>query len=470
MLNTKLFVLLQSFSAKERRRFAEFLASPVFNKREDLILLYDAICHLWSNTPQVIASLNKEQLHQKAFPKEAFEERQFNHRSSQLSLLAEQFLGWLTYQQDGTLTEYHQLKACVDRSLHKNVKYLSQKMEKKLDALPYRNADFYFQQYLYYLTQDQYFTSQKIRKFDKNLLEANTFFDRYFLSRKLALVCAALERKSVFAYQESISLESELLKIIKTNQFNDQPAIAIYGNILLMLKEEKEVSHYQHFRLHFKEFHSFFTPGEIQLFYQFAINYCSRKIRFGDKAYAEEMLQWYQESLAGGYLLENDQISPWAYKNIVKLGLGLRRFAWVETFIREFTPKLPEDKKEDAFHFNLADLYYHRKAYNDALQQLNVLEFSDVHYKLDARIILLKIYYETREFDALHSLISSFRIFLLRHKEITKAVKTPYLNFLSILNRMLTQGETKAEAIAKKIQQTNVLSSRSWLLQQIQQL
>ncbi len=470
MQNTKLFALLHSFSTREWRKFSEFLHSPFFNKKEELTQFYDCLYQVCRQGPGPLMRLEKQSLHQLAFPDQQYDEKQFNHLSSQLSLLAEKFLGLMTYEQDGILKEYHQLQACVERSLSKNVNYLSQKVEKKLTSLPYQNADYYFQKYLYYQLRDQYFTQQKIRKFDQNLLQASQYFDCYFLSKKLSLLCATLERQRIFAQQEAVPLEKELLEIVKTGQFMDQPPIALYGSILLMLKEEKKVQHYQNFRSLFKDYQSHFSPNEIQLFYQFAINYCSRKIRFGDKSYAKEMLALYQESLAGGYLLENDQISPWAYKNIVKLGLGLQRFNWVESFIREFTPKLPEDKKQDAFHFNLADLYYHRKAYNEALQQLNVLEFSDVHYKLDARIILLKIYYETQEYEALDSLISSFRIFLLRHKEITKAVKTPYLNFLSILNRMLTQGQTKAIAIESKIQQTNTLSSRSWLLAEVRKL
>ncbi|GJM32985.1 MAG: hypothetical protein DHS20C18_19860 [Saprospiraceae bacterium] len=466
MQNTKLYKILSTFSVSEWRQFRDFIQSPFFNKKQELIQLYLCLYQEKKKHYESVTNLDKSSIHRLVFPKDAYDEKKFNHLTSQLSLLAERFLGQLVYEQAGILMEYHQTQACVDRSLHKNVKQLCRKMEKTLATLPYRNADFYNQQYLFYNLNDQYFTSQKIRKFDNNLFKAGQQFDVYFLSNKLALLCATLERQGIFSHNDRIPLEEEILAIVKSKQFQDIPAISVYGSILLMLKEENEVVHYRDFRTNFKHHSSSFSTSEIQLFYQYAINYCTRKIRSGHKTYAEEMLELYQESLAGGYLLDHDQISPWAYKNIIKLGLGLKRFEWVESFIREFTPKLPEDKKQDAFHFNLADLYYHRKAYDEALQQLNILEFSDVHYKLDARVILLKIYYETKEYEALHSLISSFRIFLLRHSEITKSIKTPYLNFLSILNRMLNQGKTAS--IEVRIKQTSLLSSRSWLLAMVE--
>ena len=66
----------------------------------------------------------------------------------------------------------------------------------------------------------------------------------------------------------------------------------------------------------------------------------------------------YIEGIKNNILLENGQISPWTYKNVVKLGLGLKRFEWVESFVREYSQYLSAREREDAYHFNLADLFF----------------------------------------------------------------------------------------------------------------
>ncbi|MCY7330670.1 MAG: hypothetical protein LH618_19110 [Saprospiraceae bacterium] len=42
---------------------------------------------------------------------------------------------------------------------------------------------------------------------------------------------------------------------------------------------------------------------------------------------------------------------------------------------------------------------------------------SDLLLNLDSRVMLLKIYYETGEWDALDALLASFRVLLLRKKK-----------------------------------------------------
>jgi hypothetical protein len=105
-------------------------------------------------------------------------------------------------------------------------------------------------------------------------------------------------------------------------------------------------------------------------------------------------------------LLERGQISPWTFKNMVKLGLGLQQYDWVENFVRNYSEKLEANKRTDAYHFNLADLFYHRKNYDEALIHLNQVEFSDIHYQLGAKVMLLKIYFETDATEAFLSLVS----------------------------------------------------------------
>ena len=79
--------------------------------------------------------------------------------------------------------------------------------------------------------------------------------------------------------------------------------------------------------------------------------------------------------------------------------------------------------------------------------------------------MLLRIYFETNEGEALFALIASFSIYLRRNKKIAKDVRESYLNFASILGRIVRATKDKYPSITEKINNTKQLANRNWLLE-----
>jgi len=163
-------------------------------------------------------------------------------------------------------------------------------------------------------------------------------------------------------------------------------------------------------------------------------------------------------------------LSPWTFKNVIRLGLNLKRYDWTEQFIQKYYKKLAPEFQEDAMHYNLADLYYRKKNYKIAQNHLQLVEYSDVFYNLDAKEMLLKIYYENNETESLFSLIASFSIYLRRNKKISMNVRDTYLNFATLLHQIVRTTKSKIPTIINKINQTKLVANRSWLLQICQEL
>ncbi|MEM8907213.1 MAG: hypothetical protein AAGD05_05140, partial [Bacteroidota bacterium] len=209
---------------------------------------------------------------------------------------------------------------------------------------------------------------------------------------------------------------------------------------------------------------SLFQKEEMGEMHLYAINFCIRKMREKKEHYVEEALNIYLKTINSGLLLENDYLSPWTYKNVVKLGLRLQRFDWTEQFILKYNSHIKATFRSNALHLNLADLYYYKKEYDLALHNLNKVEFSDIFYTLQAKVMLLKIYYETQEEEALHSLVASFRIFLKRNKLISNNVRKTYQNFISLLYRLLKENRTDLTEVKTLINNTELLTDRQWLL------
>ncbi len=202
--------------------------------------------------------------------------------------------------------------------------------------------------------------------------------------------------------------------------------------------------------------------------YSYAINYCIRRVNQGAPEFLEELFKQYLKSLDAGTLMENGFLSPWAYKNIIGVGLRLKKFGWTEDFIRQYNEKLGPDFRANALHYNLAELYYYKKEHDQALTHLNKVEFSDIYYNLDTKKMMLKIYYELDEIDALLSLLASFKMFLKRTKLISASNKVAYLNFVQALTLLARKEKRVIPTVQQMIASPEPLGDRAWLKQVIQ--
>jgi tetratricopeptide (TPR) repeat protein len=214
----------------------------------------------------------------------------------------------------------------------------------------------------------------------------------------------------------------------------------------------------------FRECSARLSPETARPLLYYAINYCIGRIRDGERSFAPHLLQLYQQGIDEEILIEEKQLSPWTYKNMVKLGLNLKRYDWVEDFVKAYSDYLPKDQQQDALHYNLAELYFFRADYESALDQLRQVEFTDIHYNLGSRTLLVKIYYEQGASDALEACLKAFEVFLRRNRSISTKVKTPYVNFIRLSGALLRQLPESYPSLKAKIEATSPINNRDWLL------
>ncbi|MBK6889289.1 MAG: hypothetical protein IPH02_05030 [Sphingobacteriales bacterium] len=94
---------------------------------------------------------------------------------------------------------------------------------------------------------------------------------------------------------------------------------------------------------------------------------------------------------------------------------------------------------------------------------------------------MLKIYFESEETDAFFALCDSFKIFLTRHKTLSKRQQEGYSNLLRFARRAFTlrnkkdyikkmTWQTELEQLRQQIVKTTPIANLSWLNQQVNEL
>ena len=176
-----------------------------------------------------------------------------------------------------------------------------------------------------------------------------------------------------------------------------------------------------------------------------------------------EALDLYVKGINSKVLLEAGKLTPWTFTNVVKLSLKLERYSWTQQFINEYESKLFLEFRENALRFNRAELYYAIHRYDDAQRELINVAHTDLNYYLGARVLLAKIYFETKEEEALLSLLASFTIFLKRNKKISKNIKQSGLNFCTILFQIVKRSPKSLSKVKERMKQMDLLTERKWL-------
>ena len=465
MQNSKLIDLLKTFEKEDWRWFRKFLLSPYFNSREELIPFCD---YLRKQAPEFKEkTIRKEKVFKKLYPKEKYDEKKISYTMNFLLGQAELFLAQREIELNSPLINNYLLKSLVNRQLDKHYKFQSEKSIKKLVDYKTESLDYYLLKYQKAEIANIHFDNQNLRQFSHHLQATSDSLDQFYLINKIKYFCEMLIRSNVVKTTYRQTLENEIITFIENDNLIKNKLISIYLEAYYILKKEDSEPHFEKLKFLLDDLKMRLPKLEKQKLHLYGINYCIAQIKKNNKPqyYAEQCLNFYLAGIEQGFLLQKGYLTPWTFKNVVKLGLNLKKYDFIEDFIQKYHKKLEEEYQEDALHFNLADINYRRKNYQEAQIHLIQVQFSDVFYTLGAKTMLLKIYFEINEGEALFALIASFSIYLRRNKKIAKDVREAYLNFTSILGRIVRAHKEKYPAIIEKINNTKYLYNRNWLLE-----
>lgn len=461
MQKSKLVQLLQTFTKAEMRQLCDFAASPYFNKSREVSKLAN---YLEACAPEFKErDLAKAVVFEHLFPGEPFDAKRLGYLMNYLLNLAEHFLAIQHYQKHTVWKNCSVLNEYVDRKLPKHYNFLRNKTEAMLQEDSVNEPNLFFRYWMADIGTN-HFNAQKIRRFDPNLQQASDSLDTFYFFKKLKYSVEMLNRQGIISAQYEYRFAEEVQTYLQEHAQNLEPLVAIYLQIYQSYASESGEQYFKELMRLIRQHADRIDLEPKREVYLYAINFCLRKIRKGQYDYTAVALDLYLEGIESKSLLEGNYLSPWTYTNVVKLALLLERYAWTEEFINRYKDTLAPKFQQDAWHFNLAELFFRKREFGEVLHHLNQVEFSDLNYQLGSRVMLIKTYYELEEIESLLSSLASFRNFLRRNKKISQPLRRPYLNFCNLLHQILRQNHKQPAQIEQSIRESDFLAERAWLL------
>ncbi|MEL6866956.1 MAG: hypothetical protein AAFP19_21200 [Bacteroidota bacterium] len=468
MHNSQVIQLFLSLSKEEKIALRKFLASPYHNSREDVQQLYAYMLRHYRHNR---AALSKETVFKHLFPERAYDDKAMRYLMSFLHKCMEQYLIQQAWDKQKIEQQLLLSKIYRERQLTKGLRQTLQRTRRQAAAFPYRDILFYE---LRYQLESAHYDAQvgEERNAPLNLQEWSQALDMAYLAKKLKQSCFALAHQAVYKVEYDKGLLAPILSYLAHYpQLDEHPAIALYYYFYKAQTEQGD-DYFQKLKQGILANIHLLPSKEKHNIYLAAINYCIQRFNKGDEQYLREVFDLYRAGIEQAILFENDVLSRFTYKNIVAIALRLQEYGWTERFIRDYSHKVESRYRESYTHYNQAKLYYHQQKYGEAIQGLQKVAYDDLFLSLDAKVMLLKTYYELGELEVLDSFITSFQRFLQRKKGIGYHQEN-YQNIIRFTKKLLVLNpydRIAKQALIEELENTPALAEREWLRTQLLQL
>jgi len=470
MQKSRLIEVLQTFSKKEFRELKKWLHSPAHNQRQDVIALYEYVVK--RDRLEKSEALAKEKVFPVIYPNEKFDDAKMRQVMHFMFKAVESYLVFSKLEQEEIQVKLSLLNIYRQRKLEKNFSKTQKDIGAYFDNVVHNDEDNFYNEYLFQKEVYEYNSLIK-RAQTLNLQELTDTFDKAFIAEKLKQACLLLAHQKVYNATYETGLLHGVLDFIDKKDSIHNSRINIYYFLYKITLDRNNVADFFTLKEYIKEDQSI-PKTEIRSIYLGAINFCINLMNAGNEQFIREAFELYKIGMDKEVFIEKGILSRWTFKNVIAIALRLKEFEWAESFIRNHGAYLEEKHKESFTHFNLAKLFYEKEDFQSALDMLSNYEPKDILINIDAKIMLLKIYYELNEFQVLESLLESMRAYLQRKK---KMIGTQYLelykNIIRYTKKLIKVNPYNKDQVAKlrqEIEAATPLTEKKWLLKQVDSL
>ena len=467
MPNDFLLQLVRALTPKDLPRLRKFLQSPYFNRRSDVLGLYD---YLLECRMGAFAGFDKRTAFERIFPGEPYHNLRLNHVFTYLTRLVERYFALEEVLADEPLLRLRHCRALRRRGVDQQFERDLQLLEREHRDSPYRNGAYYL--YEYELTGERFaWEAMRTRAAHTRAPAAGAALANFFMLENLRWACTMQSARAVSVAGEryTLPLGAEVLAVSAAIPESDMPALALLRHSLLTLQNNDDEAQFHRLHALLLQHIHLLPPPEARDVFMAAINFAIRRHNRGEGAYTHAALELYREALERGVLADAGRLPKYTFINIFNLALLAGETEWARAFIDRHAALLPEADRENTHRYCLAGLYFRQGEYARVLELLQAVEFTEVFINLDLRKMLLRSYFELGEWQALDSLLDSFRTYVLRQKDLGYH-REGYLALIRFTKKLVQAGgltPARQQIFAARIRSAKLVTERDWLLSKV---
>ena len=300
--------------------------------------------------------------------------------------------------------------------------------------------------------------------------------EQYYIMAKLYWTLCAYNTSNFFENGEmdlTIPIES-VLEFINNKELQN-PQIKLLSEIFKALLSD-DFENYWMLKESCLEQLDSYTNDEKYSLIAFLSTIAFKKFQLGNNTFIDEVFQLKCLLVEKNLLVENGYIANDVFIEIVNIACVAKKLEWADDFIDKYVVYIKENERADVRRLTKATLYFTKEDYRQVLDELREINFHNILYRVQARAILLRAYFELGvEYDSLFSdLVKSFNKFLTikssTAKSLSASYKENFINFIKFTNTLHRNKDNRAfdfNTLKEEILACTNLVYRSWLLQKM---
>lgn len=463
LIETNILRLINSLTKSEKRSCGKWINQKYQGLRKDIPRLF----HLLSAENKIKKS-GKDSIFREVYGQREVDDASLRKAISILKKEIEAFLVYESLKRDQVqyqmmLSEIYR-KRGLGKFFHQNIV----RLEKEITQSPASTSFKYFQKYQLATEQYEFDSQMKRQQFDY-LQEMTDDFSDFYVLEILKRACHLRSHQSFTSTQYEIKHLDIALEYARKIPLDQEPAFQIYYLIFSAGEEGSDGGSFDLLREALEVHWEAFPKQEIRDIYLLSINHCIRKLNQGSKPFLKEAFRLYKSAITKNVLYENGKLTPFTYKNIISIALALGEKDWAYRFLHDQKEFLHLAHRENTFAANLATYYYKIGQFEQAMELLQKVQFRDPYDNLQYRTLLMRIYYQLGEENALEHHLESFASYLYRHKNLGYH-KGLYQNLIKVMRKILRSNlrdRSVRDRLIREIETNERLAEKSWLMNQL---
>lgn len=485
MIKSRVIEILKTFSSAELKSFRLYVNSPVHNTNKNVRKILEIIKrHHPLFDSQVLV---KENLFRKLYPQKTYNDIVMRVLISDMLRLCEEFLSYREYKKDYISEKKYLLQELMQRKLNTLLNSHIREAECYLERNGNINLLYFLNKsYIEQAKVDSFITADRQEKSTQSVVRQGEFLTDFFIVNGLNLIHEQIEHKEVLNKKEKLSvleiffacfdIEGFIGKL-RENQYDYLHIIEIYYLIYRFNNDfQDDITYFKLKKLIKENLYRFDNKEKYNL--MLALESCAiSRIGQENKDPQKELREVYEMMLKKKIFLSSGRkiMQVNLFRNIFLNALIVKKYKEAEKFTGEYSKYLLPDQRTDMMNYAAALLSYERRNFIDALTHIAKVNYSFFVFKYDAKVLMLKIYYELKDFEPALTMIDSFSHFLTKNRIVTDAYKKQFMGFLKYLRYLiklnLREGRTgeciRLEQAAKK---EGYVINKKWILDKIDEL
>jgi hypothetical protein len=435
--------LLRSLNRDELKELGDLVRSPYFNKSNVVIKLYSLLI---KHSPGYTSrALERERIFKKLYPGKDYNEGTLKTRMAELTALIKEFI-----LQSGLKNKH------LERKIWLGTEYYKRKLftlsEKKLnEAAACIEKDnitdtSYFRNKLLVLSEMNTLNLSRDMKHENYTisLERGEYLVNYSLNFMMQIMndieVSGMEAKvkpefsAVNEFLKSFNIKEYLTKL-EENNYKYYPALAIaYYGYASFLEPENEEYFFILKELVFTHYDKI-SASELYNFWSLLSNSAFLHYLKKGLAYAEQSHEINKFFIEKNILPASSHFPPLLYQNAVLNAIIVKDIEWAESFAVNYKERVIHETRENRFNYVMALIEFEKKNYERSLQYSSSLIFNDIFDKINARMVILKNYYELGHWEQVLSMLDSLKHFITENKELPEYTVTRLRKMIKHMGR-----------------------------------